>query len=57
MAFRNRSGRGAAWRLVGFALSAAGVVLVAVVLPRWLWLLGLGAILIWSGLLLAIGPQ
>jgi uncharacterized membrane protein YccC len=57
MAARKRASRHGWWRLLGYAVAAAGAVVVVLSLPGWLWLLALGVLLVWAGLLVAMGPR
>jgi hypothetical protein len=49
---RNVMGNGLV-RAFGLLLAVGGLILVLTSLPRWFWLLALGALLLWAGLLLA----
>jgi len=52
-----RSGRGDGLaRAAGLLLLLAGVAVIVVALPRWVWWLALGAVLLWAGMMLA-GPN
>ncbi len=44
-------GREAA-RVFGLLLAAGGSAIILTSLPRWFWLLTLGALLLWAGMLL-----
>ena len=57
MAWRRLGPRSWPWRLVGAAVALGGAVLVYKALPGWLLLLTLGLLLLWGGLLLAMGPE
>lgn len=40
-------------RLLGLLMLAAGAGVIISALPRWVWLLALGVLLLWVGVLLA----
>lgn len=53
---RRRFSLGSGGRVLGTLLAIGGAVIILTSLPRWLWLLALGCLLLWVGLLLA-SPQ
>ncbi len=56
---RRRMGKGRSGfrQLIGVVLTVAGAYVVVTALPRWLWLLALGLLLLWGGLVLAMGER
>lgn len=51
---KRRSGIGReATHVFGLLLAVGGLAIILTSLPRWFWLLALGALLLWAGLLLA----
>lgn len=42
-------------RWLGCAIAVGGGVVVAAALPGWVWLLAAGLVLVWLGLLVAMG--
>jgi hypothetical protein len=44
-------------RALGWLVAAIGAAVVVMSLPGWLWLLAAGIVLVWAGLLVAMGPS
>jgi|GEM_PF-2472550 len=57
MAAKRRVSKSGRWRIVGYFLAIAGGAIIALSMPGWLWLLMLGVLLVWAGLLVAMGPR